>query len=216
MSKITEKLFESVVEQWNESSENAFVTGMADGTLDPGKYSAYMLQDYYYLTDYIEILNCLYEGAEDAEIADFLKNAAAATGVEKETVHVPNMKALGITDEEIKGGKKAPDSAEYLEYMKNIAREGTIYGITALLQCSWSYAYIARTVTDRYKEKLESSPYIDWFRAYTSEGYTSANARWIAILDRAASGISADEEKKLCSIFEKCAHYEKRFWNMFI
>ena len=126
------------------------------------------------------------------------------------------MKALGITDEEIKGGKKAPDSAEYLEYMKNIAREGTIYGITALLQCSWSYAYIARTVTDRYKEKLESSPYIDWFRAYTSEGYTSANARWIAILDRAADGISADEEKKLCSIFEKCAHYEKRFWNMFI
>ena len=24
------------------------------------------------------------------------------------------------------------------------------------------------------------------------------------------------EEEKLCMIFEKCAHYETRFWNIFI
>lgn len=216
MSKLSEKLYERAVPLWNEEAENEFVAAMADGTLDKQKYRAYMLQDYCYLTDYIGILKWMYENTDDEKVAEFLKSAADSTRNEKDSVHVPNMQKLGITDEEINNVKKAPDSEEYLNYMMNKAREGIIYGITALLQCSWSYAYIASIVTDRYKDKLESSPYAEWFHAYTSEEYIGANCLWIDILDHAAKNITPDEEEKLCVIFEKCANYEKRFWNIFI
>ena len=215
--KLSEKLFNSTVLQWDEASENAFVTAMADGTLDKQKFKAYMLQDYYYLTDYIDILECMQEQAKDARVSDFLKNEAEAVLYEKDTVHLPNLRELGISDEEIRKGGKAPESTEYLQYLKTTASEGTIRGLTALLQCSWSYAYIARTVTDRYSpERIDRSPYSGWFRAYTSEEYTAANNSWINILDQQAGNISTDEEEILCSIFKKCAQYEKGFWNIFI
>ena len=216
MSKLSEKLYERAVHLWDKESENEFVAAMAEGTLEEEKYRAYMLQDYFYLIDYIDILEWMHGQAEDAEVADFLKNAADSTRYEKNTVHIPNMKKLGITDEEISGGTKAPDSAEYLSYMMGKAREGLIYGITALLQCSWSYAYIAKKVSERYKDKLKTSPYAEWFSAYTSDEYSEANQRWIDIVDRTAADITPDVEEKLCVIFEKCAHYETRFWNIFI
>lgn len=216
MSKLSEKLYERAVPLWDKESENEFVAAMAEGTLEEEKYRAYMLQDYFYLIDYIDILEWMHGQAEDNEVAEFLKKAANSTRYEKNTVHIPNMKKLGITDEEISSGTKAPDSAEYLSYMMSKAREGLIYGITALLQCSWSYAYIAKKVSERYKDKLKTSPYAEWFSAYTSEEYQEANQRWIDIVDRTAADITPDVEEKLCVIFEKCAHYETRFWNIFI
>ena len=216
MSKLSEKLYERAKPLWDKESENYFVSAMAEGTLDEEKYRAYMLQDHCYLIDYIGILEYMREQTDDSEISEFLKNAADSTRFEKDTVHVPNMKNLGITDEEISSAVKAPDSEEYLTYMMDKTRESLIYGITALLQCSWSYAYIAQKVADRYADKLESSHYADWFSAYTSAEYQEANQRWIDILDRVAKDISPAEEEKLCEIFEKCAHYETRFWNIFI
>lgn len=216
MSKLSEKLYERAVPLWNEESKNEFVSTMADGTLDERKYCEYMLQDYCYLIDYILILEWMHEHTDDDKVAEFLKNAADSTRNEKDTVHVPNMKKLGITDEEINNVKKASDIEEYLNYMMDQAHEDILYGITALLQCSWSYAYIARIVSDKYKDKLESSPYAEWFHAYTSEEYTQANQLWIDILDHITKTITSDEEEKLCMIFEKCADYEKRFWNIFI
>ncbi|MCR5540510.1 MAG: hypothetical protein K6F71_06800 [Ruminococcus sp.] len=216
MSKLSEKLYERAVSLWDKESENEFVAAMAEGTLDEEKYRAYMLQDYFYLIDYIDILEWMHGQAEDAEVAEFLKNAADSTRYEKDTVHIPNMKKLGITDEEISSGTKAPDSAEYLNYMMGKARESLVCGITALLQCSWSYAYIAKKVSDRYGDKLKSSPYSEWFSAYTSDEYQEANQRWIDIVDRTAADITPDVEEELCVIFEKCAHYENCFWNIFI
>ena len=216
MSKLSEKLYERAKPLWDKESENEFVAAMAEGTLEEEKYRAYMLQDYFYLIDYIDILEWMHGQAEDNEVAEFLKNAADSTRYEKDTVHIPNMKKLGISDEEIKVAKKAPDSEEYLNYMMGKARESLVYGITALLQCSWSYAYIAKKVSDRYGDKLKSSPYSEWFSAYTSDEYQEANQRWIDILDRVVQDISSAEEEKLCMIFEKCAHYETRFWNIFI
>ena len=215
MSKLSEILYERALPLWNEETENEFVSAMADGTLDEQKYCAYMLQDYCYLKDYIGILEWMYEHTDDDKLAEFLKNTADNTRNEKDTVHIPNMKRLGITDEEINNASKAPVSEEYLNYMMSKAREGIVYGITALLQCSWSYAYIARTAADRYKDKLESSPYAEWFSAYTSEEYSEANRLWIEKLDCLTKDISFDEQEKLCVIFEECAHYESCFWAMF-
>ena len=210
--KLSEILFESVRELWNEAAMNPFVTAMADGSLDSELFKAYMLQDYYYLLEYADILEQMQGQAAHTETAQFLKKAAQATRYEMDTVHVPNMAKLNITAKDIQAGQKTPACTEYLQYLKETAQEGTVQGLAALLQCSWSYAYIAQSVTERYCSRLECSPYSDWFRAYTSEEYSEANAEWIAVLEREARGISSDETKQLCRIFERCARYENAFW----
>ena len=210
--KLSEILFESVRELWDEAAKNPFVTAMADGSLDSELFKAYMLQDYYYLIEYTEILEQMQEQAADAQTVQFLKEAAQATRREMDTVHVPNMAKLGITDKEIEAGQKTPACTEYLQYLRKTAQKGTVQGLTALLQCSWSYAYIAQTVTKRYRSRLKRSPYAEWFSAYTSEEYSDANAGWIAVLEREAWGLGSDETKQLCRIFIRCAEYENSFW----
>ena len=213
MSMLSEALFESARNLWDKAAGNPFVTAMADGTLDRKLFKAYMLQDYYYLIEYTAILEQMQEQAAHTETAAFLQKAVQATRSEMNTVHVPNMVQLGITAKEIQAGQKATACTEYLQYLRKTAQKGTVQGLTALLQCSWSYAYIAQTVTDRYRSKLTRSPYAGWFSAYTADSYTKANAEWIAVLDRETQRIGSDETKQLCCIFERCAHYENSFWD---
>ncbi len=213
--KRSELLFQKTKRLWDETADHPFVTAMADGTLEARRFKAYMLQDYYYLKEYIEILEQMEAHASD-ETAAFLKKAAQSTRDEMNAVHMQHMKQLGITTREIQTTGKAPVCAEYLQYLRKTAQKGTVQGLTALLQCSWSYAYIARTVADRHRNELADSPYVGWFLSYTSEEYTNANAEWIDVLDRETEHIPRDEIKPLFLIFETCAQYENRFWNLFL
>lgn len=216
MMKLSEKLFAKVVAEWDKATEHPFVTAMADGTLEADRFKAYMLQDYYYLTDYTEILAAIRAQAENAKLRDFLDEMIRAVQYETANVHIPNMAQLGITEADMQHTGKTPACAEYLQYLKSTAQEGTIRGLAALLQCSWSYAYIARTVRDRYAAQVGGSAYLGWFETYTSAEYTGANQAWIDLLDEETQGISSEETEQLCSIFQRCAHYENSFWDCFL
>ena len=90
---------------------------------------------------------------------------------------------------------------------------GIAAGLTALLQCSWVYAYIGQSVTARYADEVAVSPYRSWFGAYTSDEYLKSNREWIEWLDGETKGIGEEETENLCKIFETCAGYENRFWD---
>ena len=62
--KLSERLFESTKPFWDKAAQNPFVIAMADGTLGKENFKAYMLQDYYYLNDYISILEHMESKAE--------------------------------------------------------------------------------------------------------------------------------------------------------
>ncbi len=225
--KLSEVLFSSVSDLWKEAAEKPFVTGMATGTLDMRLFKNYMMQDYLYLKDYAGILKKMVELVPDGNEGDkgtkaskipglreFLLSAVKETEDETYRVHLPNMKKAGISDAELKGLKKAEVISEYVAYMRRQTEEnGIIAGLTALLQCSWIYAYIGKTLTDAYPEKIASSPCKSWFDAYNCKEYLMANQKWIDLLDLAAAGIKKDEGEKLCDIFRTCAGYENRFWD---
>ena len=112
-------------------------------------------------------------------------------------------------------GSLVPEAAEYLQYMRNLLpQEGLLAGLTALLQCSWAYAYIGQNVCAKYREELSRSPYKSWFDAYTCPEYIEANQKWIDLLDKETADIPSNLAEKLRLIFRKCAEYENRFWDV--
>jgi len=124
------------------------------------------------------------------------------------------LRKLGIKDEEIVANSELPVIREYIGYMKDKVEEyGLIAGITALLQCSWGYAYIGRTMFEKHADEIEASKYKMWFEAYTSEGYVSANNTWIEVLDKLGADISEEETKTMTGIFTRCAQYEDELWD---
>ena len=98
---------------------------------------------------------------------------------------------------------------------QQLKKEGLLAGLTALVQCSWIYAFIGQKLTEKYSDKINLSPYRSWFESYTSKEYINANQGWIDVLDSVAERLSQEETEKLCNIFITCARYENRLWDMF-
>lgn len=96
---------------------------------------------------------------------------------------------------------------------RQVKERGLLAGLTALLQCSWVYAYIGEKIFSEHADEISSSPYRFWFDAYTCSEYLDANRMWIDVVDREASGISSVEAVMLEQIFRKCAEYENRLWD---
>ena len=207
-------LFSETEDLWKEAVNKPFVKKMADGTLETEKYRRYMLQDYLYLTDYIELLREISESTEKKSLRSFLEKILRETQEEAERVHLPAMRELGIGDTDIHTAVMAQVLQEYTGYMKRQLREeGFVGGLVALLQCSWAYAYIGQTVSEREAERLSASPYKSWFASYTCASYIETNQSWIDASDRETEDLDDTKKLRLCSVFQTCARYENRFWD---
>ncbi|MCR5128186.1 MAG: hypothetical protein K6B69_08780 [Lachnospiraceae bacterium] len=212
--RFSEMLFSETEDLWKEAVNKPFVKKMADGTLETEKYRRYMLQDYLYLTDYIELLREISESTEKKSLRSFLEKILRETQEETERVHLPAMRELGITDTDIQNAVMAQVLQEYVGYMKQQLREeGFVGGLVALLQCSWAYAYIGQTVSEREAERLSASPYKSWFASYTCASYIETNQSWIDASDRETEDLDDTKKLRLCSVFQTCARYENRFWD---
>ena len=99
--KLSQTLYARAEKIWPRYLCHPFVTQMADGTLPPEKFRYYMLQDYLYLKDYVKIFAAIIQKADDFEQIRFLSGELADTIGETFRTHIPYMKRLGITEEEI-------------------------------------------------------------------------------------------------------------------
>ena len=213
-TKLSELLFSRAEKLWIEASHKDFVLSMAKGDLSHERFCSYMIQDYLYLLDYTGILEQLLKCTEDPKLCSFIDRIIEEVGYETDRVHIPAMKKAGITEKEVQNSSMDTVLAEYVRYMRSIPTErGLLAGLTALLQCSWVYAYIGSSVTEQYTEELACSPYRDWFDAYTSDSYVSSNQMWIDTVDRESTGIDDETAESMCRIFITCAEYENRFWD---
>jgi thiaminase/transcriptional activator TenA len=124
------------------------------------------------------------------------------------------MKKIGVSDKEITEAVKSPVIAEYTGYMRGqLQAHGLLAGLTALLQCSWLYAYIGEKAVSEHADSIAASPYKFWFDAYTCREYLEANQMWIDVLDRETQGISRDMAEMLKGIVVRCAGYENELWD---
>lgn len=213
--KLSQRLYARTERIWPQYLCHPFVTQMADGTLPMEKFRYYMLQDYLYLKDYVKIFAAIIQKTDDFEQIRFLSGEMAETIGETFRTHLPYMKRLGITEEEIRDARTHIDNSAYSHYMLCEAQTGDVLtGLVTLLNCSWSYAYIAEKIAGRCPDALRDENYGAWFVGYASEEYRRTNQALIDRID--ALGASADEEavQRLCEIFEKCCLFDLRFWDM--
>ena len=212
--RLSERLLLAAEDAWQEAMKKQFLLEMADGTLSPERFRYYMLIDYLYLIEYIKTLRIIEERSDEPEIGSFLQDTIGATEEELGRVHFPNMMQLGITEEVISKTALPQEAEEYIRYMRGLAQERPILeSLTALLDCSWAYAYIAEHMIERYGEMIQNSRYRDWFMAYTTKEYTDSNQAWIDMVDSLAEAVDEERREELCRIFVTCAGYENEFWD---
>ena len=155
--KLSQTLYARAEKIWPRYLSHPFVTQMADGTLPLEKFRYYMLQDYLYLRDYVKIFAAIIQKADDFEQIRFLSEELADTIGETFRTHIPYMKRLGITEDEIRSARTHIDNNAYTHYMLWEAQAGDVLtGLVTLLNCSWSYAYVAEKIVNRCPEALHN------------------------------------------------------------
>lgn len=213
--RLSERIYARAEKIWPRYLRHPFVTQMADGTLPPEKFRYYMLQDYLYLRDYVKIFAAIIQKADDFEQIRFLSGELANTIDETFRTHRPYMERLGITEEEIRRAHPHIDNSAYSHYMLCEAQMGDVLtGLVTLLNCSWSYAYIAEEMVKRYPQALRGERYGAWFAGYVSEEYRRTNQALIDRIDALAASAGEERIERLCEIFETCCLFDLRFWDM--
>jgi len=212
--KLSELLFSKTKDLWIVSANKPFVIGMAKNTLPEELFKRYMIQDYLYICDYVGILCKIQDLADNNGDRDFLEKIINETRQEAERVHLPNLASLGITKDEVLGSAKLPAVSGYIGYMQNCLDEhGLLGGLTALLQCSWVYAFIGEEVSAAYPDEISKSRYRSWFESYSCQSYLDTNQMWIDMLDKSSTGMDDTARETMCRIFRQCAIYENELWD---
>ena len=213
--KLSQKIAVLAEKLWLRYLCHPFITQMADGTLPLEKFRYYMLQDYLYLRDYTKILAAILQKADTFEQIRFLSGEIESTLGETYRTHIPYMQRLGITEEEIRQAHTHIDNCAYSHYMLCETQNGNVLtGLVALLNCSWSYAYIAEQMVERCPSALHDENYGAWFAGYVSEEYRQTNQALIDRIDALAEVIDEKKAQRLCEIFENCCLFDLRFWDM--
>ena len=201
--KLSERIYERAKALWPRYLTHPFVTEMADGTLPKEKFRYYMVQDYLYLRDYVKIFAAILQKTDDFEQIRFLSGEMANTIDETFRTHLPYMKRLGVTEEEIADVRPHIDNSAYSHYMLCEAQMGDVLtGLVTLLNCSWS------------PSALHEENYGAGFAGYVSEEYRQTNQALIDRSDALAEVIDEKKAQRLCEIFENCCLFDLRFWDM--
>ena len=132
--KLSERIYERAKVLWPRYLTHPFVTEMAGGTLPREKFRYYMVQDYLYLRDYVKIFAAILQKTDDFEQIRFLSGEMANTIDETFRTHLPYMKRLGVTEEEIAEARPHIDNSAYSHYMLCEAQAGDVLtGLVTLL-----------------------------------------------------------------------------------
>ena len=212
---VSERLHEAAAPIWAKCLSHPFVTGIGDGTLDVEKFRYFMLQDYLYLFDYAKVFALGVVKARDPELMRIFAGNVESVLNGEMSLHRSYMKRLGITEEEIHSARPHMDNNAYTHYMLWEAQTGDVLtGLVTLLNCSWSYAYVAEKIVERCPDALRDKRYGSWFAGYVSESYRRTNQMLIDRIDALSGFIDEKTAEHLCEIFEKCCLFDLRFWDM--
>lgn len=212
--KFSDHLREKCLPIWKQNHQHPFVQGMGDGTLHPGRFRFYMVQDYLYLIEYAKVFAIGAVKADD--VATMGRFAALLSGTlnEEMDLHRQYASRFGITEEELEAAKPSPVTLAYTHYMLHAAQNGTLADVmAAVLPCAWSYWEIGKELSKR-PGAADHELYGEWIRMYASEEFGQL-AQWcIDLMDEQAEGKSERERARLEDIFLNTTRFEYMFWDM--
>ena len=105
-------------------------------------------------------------------------------------------------------------SRRHIDMLWEAQTGDVLTGLVTLLNCSWSYAYVAEKIVERCPDALRDKRYGSWFAGYVSESYRRTNQMLIDRIDALSGSIDEKKTEDLCGIFEKCCRFDLRFWDM--
>ena len=205
----TGRLWAEAVGTYEAILEHPFLTGLADGSLDPEAFAHYVTQDVHYLNDFARALAVVGSKAPTHRgVAMFARHAAATVEVEL-SLHDTLLPELGIDADSL--APVAPTTRAYTSYLLAVAYGGSFAeGVAAVLPCYWIYAEVGAVLVKR------GSPdprYQRWIDTYADDDYQAIVDEVLTLTDDLGPTLGAADEARARAHFATTARYEWMFWD---
>ncbi len=189
-----------------------FLTGLTDGTLAPGAFAFYVVQDALYLRRYADALSACSGRAPDAAGREmFARHAAGAIAVEQ-ALHSSLLADLGIEPEAAAAAEPAPTTHAYTSHLLATVSGGSYAeGVGAVLPCYWIYWEVGKELLRR------GSPdprYQRWIDTYGGEEFGGVVSEVLAVAEKLGPALTPGESTRVHQHFRTSSRYEWMFWDM--
>ena len=184
---------------------------LAEGTLPPGPFRHYMIQDAHYLVAFAQALALAAAKADrPAYVVQFARAAASAIEVER-SLHGDFFGRFGVSPDEVAATKPTPAAHHYACFLLASGfREPVAVHLAAMLPCFWMYREIGRDIHARAKP---DHPYRAWIDTYSGEDFAGAVDEMIAATDAFAAETGAKAVDAMHAAFTRAAQLEWMFWD---
>lgn len=198
---------------WDACIATSFIQGLKNGKLPIEDFKNYMIQDSIYLKHYARVYGkAIYHAATLREIQLYYSMLDFVTDTES-AMRLNYLEQFGITDDEIELISPLPENQDYIAFLFEIAERGNSLEILiSVLPCMLSYSYIFRNLVKESESR--KSGYWDFIQDYADPLYADNCRTWCDFTDQKCKNLSAEEKKRLGSIFERASYLELAFWNM--
>ncbi len=209
----TDELYQAASDIWDAQAVHPFVTGIADGTLDPDVFERWVRQDYLYLVEFSRVFAWAAARGDRLESMSWYAAALHLTLNTEMELHRAYAARFGIGADDLECGEMWPTTRAYTDFLVRTSADGDLADlVAALLPCAWGYVYIAERLAAA--ERPVDQRYADWIEQYSSDEFRLAAAWLRSEMDRLAAGASATKQKRLRDLFVLSSRYEWQFWEM--
>jgi thiaminase (transcriptional activator TenA) len=212
MAGLSQHLFAVGRPQLERQLAHPTVRGIAAGTLDEGRFRAWLIQDYLFLLDYVRLFALTAARAPDTDALGRLVDLAHSTFHEELSLHRSYAAEFGLTEADLDGADKSPVCAAYTDFLLRTAATADYPEVlAALLPCMWGYSELGRAMA---AAGLPTEPrYRRWVETYADPGFADLAAWCATLLDRAAQGLPAASLAACQRAFTTSVRHELAFWD---
>lgn len=213
--KLTKEMLREVEGIWTSYNEHPFLKELESGKLDLEKFKFYLIQDYFYLFEYVKIFAIGITKTSDEKPMQKLAKSIDAILNKELDIHRGYMSLLNIDDEILKNTKSSMNNISYVNYMQAVSLNGDLLDVfSAILSCAYSYLLIAEKIKENNPSIVEDKIFGSWVRGYSSPDYRKGCEDLLDLIDELGEDISEIKKEKLKEIFVNCSKYEYKFWEM--
>lgn len=209
-------LRDSCHDEWDEYTHHPFILGLEDGTLSPGAFRYYLVQDYLFLIQFARAYGlAAYKSKELSEIRRAADGLRSIIDVEIE-LHVAYCGQLGISPSSLEKADQDLVTTAYTSYVADLGLSGDLLDLhVALAPCMIGYGVIGARLGKMEPRTLCKNPYAKWIGMYAGDAYQSvAKDERTFLNDLALNRGGYERLKSLSESFRKATRLETAFWQM--
>lgn len=213
MSRPTEKLRDTSLEDWRHATRHAFCAELADGSLPLEKMRKYLAQDYQFIDNFFRLAASAIHHApslpDRLPLAQFMGVLAGP----ENTYFQRSFDALDVAEIERRSPELEPPTRAFQDLMLKASKSGN-YGAMVAVLCvaEWSYLEWAPPF-DPPNEDLPFYFY-EWINLHAGEYFESVVEHLRNQVDAAFDEANEEGRKMIAEYFVEAVRLERAFFDM--